>query len=65
MLMLDKPKKFLKIIQLKNKQRVVEKQFEAEGLTDEVFEKQLEINRERHEHDISDSSKKVFEDYVQ
>ena len=63
--MLDKAKVFLKKVQLKNKQRVVNKQFANDGLSDEVFDKQLEINAERHKHDIPDSSKKVFEDYVQ
>ena len=63
--MLDKPKKFLKVIELKNKQRSVDKQIEKEGFTDEVLEAQIEINKERSKHDIADSKKYVHEKFVQ
>ena len=63
--MLDKGKRFLKTIQLKNKQRAVNKKFEEEGFTDEVLEAQIEINRERNKHDIPDQDKFVYENYVQ
>lgn len=63
--MMDKAKRYLKVIQIKNKQRVVNKQYKEEGVTDEVFEKQLEINRLRNKHDISDSSKRINGKYVQ
>lgn len=63
--MLDKAKKFLKIIQVKNKQKVINKQYEEEGLTEEVLEAQAEINAMRHEYDIVDESEVVYENYVQ
>ena len=63
--MLDKPKKFLKIIQLKNKQKAINKQYEEEGLTDNVLKQQMEVNKLRHELDISDDSKRVYENFVQ
>lgn len=63
--MLDKAKKFLKIIQIKNKQKVINKQFEKEGLTDEVLEAQIELNKERNLHDIPDESEFVYEKFVQ
>lgn len=63
--MLDKAKKFLMIIQLKNKQRVINKQFEKNGLTDEVLEAQIKLNKERNIYDIPDESEFVFEDFVQ
>lgn len=62
---MDKAKKFLKIIQLKNKQRVVDKKYEKEGLSDDVLEAQIEINELRHELGIPDSSKFIYEDFVQ
>jgi len=63
--MMDKAKRFLKIIQIKNKQRIVDKKYEKEGLSDEVLEAQIEVNALRHEHDIPDSNNFVYEEYVQ
>lgn len=63
--MMDKAKRFLKTIQLKNKQRVVDKKLEEEGLTDEVLDKQLEINKLRNESDIPDKNSIIHEEYVQ
>ncbi len=63
--MLDKAKKFLKTIQIKNKQKVINKQFEKEGLTDEVLEAQIRLNSERNEYDIPDESEFVYEKYIQ
>ena len=60
-----KAKQFLIKLQLKNKQRAVDKKFKADGLTDEVLDLQLEINQLRHKHDISDSSNRVYENFVQ
>lgn len=63
--MMDKAKRFLKIIQIKNKQRVVNKKYEKEGATEEVLEAQLEINALRREHDIPDTNHFVYEKFVQ
>lgn len=62
---MDKAKRFLKIIQIKNKQRIVDKKYEKEGLSDEVLEAQIEVNKLRHELDIPDSNNFVYEEYVQ
>ena len=35
------------------------------GLTDEVLDLQIKINRLRHEHDIPDDNEKVYGDLVQ
>ena len=63
--MMDKAKRFLKIIQIKNKQRVVNKKYEKEGATEEVLEAQIELNKLKHEHDIPDSKNFIYEKYVQ
>lgn len=63
--MLDKDELYLKKIGLKNNQRALDKQYAREGLSDEVLEKQVEINCLRHELDIPDESKIIFEDFVQ
>ncbi len=62
--MVDKSK-YLHKIQLKNKQRIINKQFEKEGLTDEVLKQQIEVNQKRHELDLPDDDEFVFEDFVQ
>lgn len=63
--MLNKSRIYLKKIQLKNKQRVIDKQYAKEGLTGDVLEKQLEINRLRHELNIPDENNFVYENFVQ
>ena len=63
--MMNKAKKFLKIIQLKNKQKYINKEFEREGLSDRVLMEQIEINKMRHVLDIADCDNFIFEKFVQ
>lgn len=56
---------FIKETEFRNRQRIIDKKFEAEGLSDEVLELQVALNEDRHEFDISDSTKRVNENYVQ
>lgn len=56
---------FLKKLQLKNRQRAINKKYDKEGLTDEILDAQIELNKLRNELDIPDSSKKVHKDFVQ
>lgn len=46
-------------------QKEIDELYEKDGLTDEVLDKQIEINKLRHEHDITDNSNKINGDYVQ
>jgi len=62
---MDAAKKFFHKIQIKNLQRYVDRQYKEQGLTDEVLNKQLEINKLRNKHNISDKSKRLHEKYVQ
>ena len=50
---------------LAKKQKEVDELYEEHGLTDEVLDKQIAINKLRHAHDIPDESEMVHEDYVQ
>lgn len=50
---------------LAKKQKELDELYEKEGLTDEVLDKQIAINKLRHEYDIVDENELVFEDYVQ
>lgn len=56
---------YVKKINLKNRQRVINRKFEEEGLTDEVLDLQVALNEERHRLGISDDDKCVFERFVQ
>lgn len=60
-----KAKQYLQKIQIKNKQRAINKAYEEQGLTDELLKAQIELNKKKHEHNISDSSKRIHENYVQ
>lgn len=62
---MNKLSKFVKRVQFRNRQRAINKQYEKEGLTDEILDAQVKLNMERHEHDISDETKRVHDNYVQ
>lgn len=63
--MMDKPRRYLKKIGLKNRQKRINKKYEKEGLTDEILNEQVEINRLRNELNIPDDQEKVYKDFVQ
>lgn len=46
-------------------QKEVDQLYEKDGLTDEVLDKQIAINKLRHEHNITDKEKTIHENYVQ
>ncbi|WP_405282132.1 hypothetical protein [Methanobrevibacter sp.] len=50
---------------MNRKQADLNEKYELYGLTDELLDKQVEINKRRHELDISDKDKLVYEDFVQ
>lgn len=50
---------------LDDKQKVVNELYEKEGLTDEVLELQLAINKTRAEENISDSEEMIYKNFVQ
>lgn len=50
---------------LNRKQADVEDQMGKYGLTDELLEKQVEINKKRHELDIPDKKEIIYDEFVQ
>jgi len=62
---MNKLSKFVKRVQFRNRQRAINKQYEKEGLTDEVLDAQVTLNVERNKYNISDGTKKVYKNYVQ
>ena len=61
----DNVKKVQLKVQLNNMQRAVNKEFEENGLTDEVLEKQLQINSLRNKYDFVDETEKIYEEFTQ
>ncbi|WP_296882085.1 hypothetical protein [uncultured Methanobrevibacter sp.] len=59
------PVKKIRAWHLNRKQSKVDALYAEVGFTDEVLEKQVEINKARNKHDIPDESKVVYEDFVQ
>lgn len=57
--------KFMKKINLQNRQKQIDKMFEEEGLTDEILKRQIQLNKERHKEDIHDSTEEIYKEYVQ
>jgi len=57
--------RFIKEINIKNRQKAIDRMFEEEGLTDEVLKKQLQLNREKHKEDIHDPNEETYREYVQ
>lgn len=55
----------LTAIKLRLKQKLVDREYKKNGLTDSVLDKQLAINKERHQKNISDPTKKIYENFVQ
>ena len=62
---MDKAKRCYWKIALRNKQRALNKKFEKEGLSDELLDEQLKVNKKRNELNISDDTQCVFENFVQ
>lgn len=62
---MNRATRYFKKIQIKNLQRAINREYEKDGLTDDVLLKQLQLNKLRKELDISDSTKKVNDKYVQ
>lgn len=56
---------FINKIRLRIKQKRIDKQYKKEGLSDDVFTKQAEVNRLRHELNIPDEKHYVYEKFVQ
>lgn len=50
---------------INRKQSDLNKEYKLYGLSDELLEKQIELNMKRHEHDIPDKNQLNDEGYVQ
>lgn len=63
--MMDKIKKVYYTVNVKNRQRKVNKDFKENGLSDELLEEQISINQLKHEHDIVLDEDKIHENFIQ
>ena len=57
--------KFIKQLNIKNRQKSINKMFEEEGLTDEILKRQIQLNKEKHKEDIHDKNEEIYKGYVQ
>ena len=51
--------------EIARRQAHINEKYIEEGLTDEVFEAQLELNKLKNEHDISDKTNRQYKNFVQ
>ena len=63
--MMDKIKKVYYTVNVKNRQRKVNKDFKENGLSDELLEEQISINQLKHEQDIVLDEEKIHENFIQ
>ena len=57
--------KKLRTWNINRKQSDLNKEYKLYGLSDELLEKQIELNMKRHEHNIPDKNQLNDEGYVQ
>lgn len=51
--------------ELNKKQKEIKEEYEKEGATDEIIEKQLILNGARHLFNIPDNDEKIYKEFVQ
>lgn len=51
--------------ELDERQKIINEKYEKEGLTDEVLDLQIKLNQDRNKHNISDPTKRIYENFVQ
>ena len=52
-------------LKLEKMQHQLNQKYEKEGLTDDVLDMQLDINKLRNKHDISDKNQIIYKTFVQ
>lgn len=56
---------FIKKVNLRNRQRYINRKYAKEGLTDEILDLQVQLNKERNELDIMDPTEEIVDGFVQ
>ena len=51
--------------QLSQLQKEINREFELNGITEELLEKQVKLNQLRHKHNIPDEQEYIYKEYVQ
>lgn len=62
---MEEDERYIEDLRLQSRQKQINRMFEEEGLTDEILNEQLEINKRRHELDIHDPNEEVNDNFVQ
>ena len=61
----EKVERIKLIKELDKEQEEINKQYEKEGLTDEVLDRQIAINEKRHKENITDPKELVYKNFAQ
>ena len=62
---MEDDERYIENLRLQSRQKAINRMFEEEGLTDEILNEQLEINKRRHELDIHDPTEEIDDKFVQ
>jgi len=62
---MEDDERYIETMRLLVEQKYIDIQFEQEGLSSDVLEKQVELNKRRHELNIGDNEEKIFGEFVQ
>ena len=63
--MINKIKKIIYKPLINRQQTQLNKQYAVDGLTEEILEKQIQLNIKRHQLNITDKTEHLHEEYVQ
>lgn len=61
----EKVERIKLIKELDKEQEEINKQYEKEGLTDEVLDRQIAINEKRHKENITDPKELIYKNFAQ
>ena len=61
----EKVDRIMLIKEFDKEQEEINKLYEAEGLTDEVLDRQIALNEKRHKENITDPKELIFKNFVQ
>ena len=62
---MEDDERYIETMRVLVEQKYIDIQFEQEGLSSDVLEKQVELNKRRHELNIVDNEEKRYKEFVQ
>ena len=62
---MDDHEKYMLKLEIEKEQKELNMKYEKEGLTDEVLDNQVKLNRKRNKWNIPDEDNFIYENFVQ